>query len=62
MKANWSLEHALGYLRTWSATKRFIAARGFDPVDSLGKELRDLWTGTRDVEWPLTLVVRRKED
>jgi len=61
MTAEWTLDHALNYLRTWSATKNFIAARGFDPMNSLGEEMRRSWTGTQRVEWPLTLVVRRKE-
>ena len=41
MTADWSLERALGYLRTWSATKAFIKERGFDPVDSLGESFGD---------------------
>ena len=62
MTAEWSLEHALGYVRTWSATKSFIKDRGFDPVDSLAEKLRPLWNKTRPVNWSLTLLVRRKED
>ncbi|MGZ5001782.1 MAG: class I SAM-dependent methyltransferase, partial [Chthoniobacterales bacterium] len=61
MSADWSIEQALGYLRTWSATKGFIKERGFDPVDSLGEEFRELWPSERRVDWPLNLVVRRKE-
>ncbi|MDQ6622110.1 MAG: class I SAM-dependent methyltransferase, partial [Verrucomicrobiota bacterium] len=61
MSAHWSLEQALGYLRTWSATKGFIAARGFDPVDSLGEQLRKLWPANLRVDWPLSLIVRRKD-
>lgn len=60
MTVTWSLEEVLGYIRTWSATKGFINANGFDPVDSLGEELRPLWTEARPVEWPLRVVVRRK--
>lgn len=61
MSAMWSVEHALGYLRTWSATKGFIAARKFDPVDSLDERLRPLWPEPRRVVWPLSLIVRRKD-
>jgi len=61
MTAEWSLDHALNYLRTWSATKNFIAARGFDPVDLLGQELKPFWNRSRRVEWPLSLIVQRKE-
>ena len=56
MHQRWNLDQLAGYLRTWSATKKFIAARGFDPVDSLMRELADVWRGrerTRGVTWPL---------
>ena len=43
MEARWNLPQLLGYLRTWSATQKFIAVRGYDPVDSLGDELRSFW-------------------
>ncbi len=62
MTANWSLDQALGYLRTWSATKAFIKQRGFDPVDSLGERFRELWPSAGRVDWPLSFIVRRKED
>ena len=32
IEMHWSLPSMLGYLRTWSATQRFIAANGKDPV------------------------------
>jgi SAM-dependent methyltransferase len=62
MHAEWTLDQLLGYLRTWSATQRFIAARGFDPVDSLGPRLREIWGLADDrrlVRWPLTVRVDR---
>jgi len=58
--ARWNLDHLAGYLRTWSATQKFIAARGFDPVDSLVEELRALWKNpeqVREIKWPLLLRV-----
>lgn len=63
MQASWKLEQLLGYLRTWSATQKFIAARGFDPVDSLGETLRSLWPKQREtlVRWPLSLRIGRHE-
>ena len=33
MMAQWNLEHLVGYLRTWSSTQRFIAAKGVDPLE-----------------------------
>ncbi len=59
MRATWSLEQALGFLRTWSATKSFIAARGFDPVDSLGEQLARFWGSPREVDWPLSFRIGR---
>lgn len=61
MSADWTIEQALGYLRTWSATKAFIAQRGFDPVDSLGEKLNPVWKEPRRIAWPLSLIVRRKD-
>ena len=58
MKANWSLDHLLGYVGTWSATRNFIAARGFDPVRPLADQLAPLWgkgAVTRTVRWPLRM-------
>src|SRR5438034_3932679 len=60
MRARWNLCQLAGYLRTWSATQNFIAARGFDPVDSLVEELRALWKNpkhVREIKWPLLLRV-----
>jgi SAM-dependent methyltransferase len=61
MQAEWSLDDVLGYLRTWSATKGFIAARGFDPVVDLSAELRAVWSESeiRKINWPLSLRVGR---
>ena len=62
IEARWTLEMLLGYLRTWSATQKFIGARRFDPVISLGDKLRAHWGGddeARLVRWPLNLRVGR---
>ena len=60
MIAQWNLENLVGYLRSWSATQRFIAATQRDPLDEIADELRDAWGDTkqtRRVIWPLTLRV-----
>lgn len=62
MTANWTLPELLGYLRSWSATGRYLAARGTDPVDGLAMELLPLWgepSARRRVIWPLSLRVGR---
>ena len=60
MIAQWHLEHLVGYLRSWSATQRFIAANERDPVTEIDDNLRDAWGDaeqTRKVVWPLILRV-----
>jgi SAM-dependent methyltransferase len=63
MTAQWDLDHLLGYLRTWSSTQRFIAAKGNDPLAQIIDDLRRAWGDsrqTRRVVWPLTLRIGRK--
>jgi SAM-dependent methyltransferase len=63
MNANWNMEHLLGYLRSWSATQRFMAARGEDPLEQIRGELRSIWGNRRQrrrVTWPLILRVGEK--
>src|SRR5256885_2734037 len=38
MTAQWNLDHLIGYLGTWSATQRFIAARGGNPLEQITDE------------------------
>jgi SAM-dependent methyltransferase len=60
MVANWSVEQLLGYLRTWSATQRFMAAENRDPLDEVEGELGEAWgEEQRRVMWPLTVRVGR---
>ncbi len=57
MRAEWDLDALGGYLRTWSATRRYIEARGHDPVTGLLDDLAPTWTTPRTVRWPLRLRV-----
>ena len=60
MVAEWNVEALLGYLRTWSATQRFMAAEKRDPLEGVEDELRGAWgPEKRRVTWPLTLKVGR---
>jgi SAM-dependent methyltransferase len=64
MTAWWNLDRLIGYLRTWSSTQRFIAARGSDPIEQIIDELHTLWGPAkqpRKVIWPLTLRVGMKQ-
>lgn len=58
--AEWSVEQLLGYLRTWSATQRFMAAKRRDPLEYVEEQLRQAWEiGARRIVWPLTVKVGR---
>lgn len=62
MEVRWSLGALTRYFRSWSATGRFIAANGYDPVDGVVAELSGLWgdpATTRLVKWPLTILAGR---
>jgi ubiquinone/menaquinone biosynthesis C-methylase UbiE len=58
MAADWNFERLLGYLRTWSATQRFMAAKQRDPLKEVEQQLRLAWgEKERRVIWPLTVKV-----
>ena len=60
MVAEWSVAQLVGYLRTWSATQRFLAANQRDPLEEIEGELRTAWGDkSRRVVWPLTVRVGR---
>jgi SAM-dependent methyltransferase len=51
-----TLDGLAGYLRTWSATRRYVEVRGEDPVAPLLGELASHWgepTRPRRARWPL---------
>ena len=60
MVAEWNVDALLGYLRTWSATQRFMAAEQRDPLEKIEAELHEAWgKNVRRVVWPLTVRVGR---
>jgi ubiquinone/menaquinone biosynthesis C-methylase UbiE len=64
MITQWNLEHLAGYLRSWSASQRYIAEKNRDPLKEIDDNLRDAWGDARQrrrVVWPLTLRVGVKE-
>jgi SAM-dependent methyltransferase len=57
-----TLAEFTGYLRTWSATKRYVEAHGRDPVIEVERALRPIWGDPSDrklLRWPLHLRVSR---
>lgn len=60
MEARWTLEELIGYFSTWSATNRFIKAKGFNPLETLAAEIGKVWGNpamARQVTWPLAIKV-----
>ncbi len=58
----WDLAQLTGYVRSWSATARYHAAHGHDPVVGLQCELETLWPDaeeTRAITWPLIILAGR---
>jgi SAM-dependent methyltransferase len=54
MAAMWNVEHLLAYVRSWSATQRYIRDNGSDPVAIVEPELRTAWGDPalkREVRW-----------
>jgi hypothetical protein len=62
MAAEWNAEHLIGYLHTWSATQRFIAAKQRYPLQDVEEDLRLAWGDAKElrrVVWPLSVRVGR---
>lgn len=62
MEKAWILPDLVGYLRTWSATRRYLAAVGNDPVSLIEPELSAAWGDPekpRRAAWTLDLRVGR---
>ena len=60
MSFDWHVADMLGYLRSWSACKRYETQVGSDPVAEIAAELRSVWgDGVRRVVWPLAIKVSR---
>jgi SAM-dependent methyltransferase len=60
MVASWTVDHLLAYLRSWSATQRYIKALGEDPVTLIEPDLRAAWgdpARKRNVRWQFHLRV-----
>ena len=62
MTAEWDFPRVLGYIGTWSATKRFEMANGFNPLEPLAEEFAKTWgdpTVPRTVTWDFNVRVGR---
>lgn len=58
MIADWNADHFLAYLRSWSATQRYLKDKREDPVALIEADLRAAWgepTRMRSVHWQFHL-------
>jgi hypothetical protein len=61
MTGEWTADNVLDYMRTWSATLRYVAANDRNPVDMYEDDVKSIWgAGRRPVRWPIILRVGRK--
>lgn len=62
MTLTWRLPELLGYLGTWSGTKRYSAAHGHDAVGLIAADLAHAWgppEQPRRVTWAMPMLVGR---
>ena len=62
MHAQWNLPQFLAYLRSWSATQRYLKRTGMDPVEAATPALAKAWgepDSVRTVRWPFFSRVSR---
>jgi SAM-dependent methyltransferase len=62
MTTSWTCDELIGYVTTWSATARLVAARGEALVDELRRRLAAAWPDRqpREIRWPLTIKLARR--
>ena len=56
---NWTLDHFMGYLGTWSAVKHYINDTAQNPLDLIKNQLEDLWERdvVKKIKFPLLLRI-----
>lgn len=62
LTARWTRDELFGYVTTWSATARLVAAGGGARLERLAGELAEVWPGgePREIRWPLTLKLTKR--
>lgn len=63
MSVAWNAAQFLAYLRSWSATQRYIKAKGSDPVATIEDAVCDAWgdpSAPREVRWDFHLRCGRR--
>jgi ubiquinone/menaquinone biosynthesis C-methylase UbiE len=59
IEVNWSVEYLEGYLNTWSALQKFVAANTFNPVPALVQSIKPFWgeAEKRKIIFPIHLLL-----
>lgn len=59
MTTQWTVEHFIGYLGTWSGVQHYIKKNGKNPLELIESELRSSWgqVVNKQFEFPLLLKV-----
>jgi SAM-dependent methyltransferase len=62
LTAQWTRDELFGYVTTWSATARLVAAGGSARLEQLCHALAKAWPGgePREIRWPLTIKLSRR--
>jgi len=60
-KLQWTREHWLNYVKSWSSYNNYVAKNQKDPIEQLLPKLDALWpeTEVKEVVWPLHLKCTR---
>lgn len=64
LRVTWNLAQFLAYLRSWSATQKYLAAHGVDPVGAMERDFATAWgdgAQPREVVWDLAMRVGRAD-
>lgn len=62
MECHWNLPQYLAYLRSWSASQRYLTSTGIDAISLHEDEMRIAWEKPdmlRRISWPLTVKACR---
>lgn len=64
MSREWTLEHLLDYVNTWSAVQRYRSQTGRDAMLALRKQLESVWGDpnmVKTIRWPLAIRCGKKK-
>jgi len=63
MAREWNLQQLVGYVRSWSATTRYIESQSTDPTQQFESELTAAWGDPLEpkrIVWPFTIKARKR--